>query len=203
MIRLNEYKSVSKYLSKKKEKFNFKKFISKFLIRVMICIILFLVGLIVLKYDKGKDGVITKYLTENNINFASINKIYQKYLGNILPFQGIAKENTEKVFNEKISYTEANIYKDGVKLVVDDNYLVPILESGVVVFLGEKEDFGKTVIIQQVNGIDVWYGNLTNINVNIYDYVSKGEFLALVEGNDLYMQFVKDGKYLDYKEYLK
>jgi Membrane-bound metallopeptidase len=200
---LNEYKSVSKYLSKKREKFNFKRFISKFLIRVMICIILFLVGLIVLKYDKSKDGVITKYLTENNINFASINKIYQKYLGNILPFQGIAKENTEKVFNEKISYTEANIYKDGVKLTVDDNYLVPIVESGVVVFLGEKEDFGKTVIIQQVNGVDVWYGNLTNINVNIYDYVSKGEFLALVEGNALYMQFVKDGKYLDYKEYLK
>ena len=200
---MNEYKSVSKYLSKKREKFNFKRFISKFLIRVMICIILFLVGLIVLKYDKSKDGVITKYLTENNINFASINKIYQKYLGNILPFQGIAKENTEKVFNEKISYTEANIYKDGVKLTVDDNYLVPIVESGVVVFLGEKEDFGKTVIIQQVNGVDVWYGNLTNINVNIYDYVSKGEFLALVEGNALYMQFVKDGKYLDYKEYLK
>lgn len=43
---------------------------------------------------------------------------------------------------------------------VSNNYLVPTLESGIVVFMGEKEGYGKTIIIEQINGIDVWYSNI-------------------------------------------
>ena len=51
----------------------------------------------------------------------------------------------EKVFNEKLTYEKANVYKDGVELKVDSNYLVPNLESGIVVFMGDKEDLERYI----------------------------------------------------------
>ena len=43
------------------------------------------------------------------------------------------------MFNEKLKYKEESLYKDGVKLTVNTNYLVPVMKSGIVVFMGEKE----------------------------------------------------------------
>lgn len=199
---MNEYKSVAKYLSKKKNSLNIKRKCLVFVSKILICIVFLLIFLIVLKKDENGNQLIYKYLYENNINFASINNLYQKYFGDILPLQSIANEPIKQVFSEKITYTNASIYKNGVKLEVSNNYLVPILESGVVVFIGQKDDFNNTVIIQQVDGTNVWYGNIDNLNVNLYDYVSKGEFLGESIDNNLYMLFEKDGEYLDYKNYL-
>ena len=41
---------------------------------------------------------------DNYINFSYIKNIYNSYLGNIIPFQNIIKD--EQVFNEKIKYKE-------------------------------------------------------------------------------------------------
>lgn len=193
-----EYKSVNKYLLKNKTKKN--NFFSKLLIKLMVCIVLFLSTLIVLK-KVDKDNKVYNFIT-SNISFAKINNYFKKTFGDIIPFESLVKEDVTSVFNETLVYDEENIYKDGVKLTVGSNYLVPILESGIVVFKGEKEDYGNTVIIEQIDGVDVLYGNLDSVSVDIYDYVNKGEFLGEVN-NDLYLTFSKDGKYLDYKEYIK
>ena len=92
-------------------------------------------------------------------------------------------------------------YKEGVKLKLQNN-LVPVSESGIVVFIGEKESFGNVVIIQRVDGIDQWYGGIINTNVKLYDYVEKGTLLG--EINDyLYISFKKNGEVTDYEKYLK
>ena len=197
-----EYKSVEKYLNKiDKSKKKSNKF-SRVITKLSICIILILMGLIFVKNDENAKEKLYEFLYENNISFSTINKWYQEHFGDITPFQNIVKDNTELVFNENLVYKDASLYKDGVKLNVEENYLIPIIESGIVVFIGNKDDYGKTVIIEQVDGVSVWYGNVENINVSLYDYVNKGEFLA--EANKtFYMVFNKEGKYLDYKEYLK
>ena len=41
------------------------------------------------------------------------------------------------------------MYKDGVKLETDEGYLIPALESGIVVYMGDKEDYGYTVIMNK------------------------------------------------------
>ena len=198
-----EYKSVEKYLSKKKEKFSFKKFFIKLSIKILICIVILLIGLIILKYDKNNSQVIYNYLYSHNINMATINNLYHKYLGNILPFENIAKEEVIKVFNEEINYEDTSIYKDGVKLTTSKNYLTPVIESGVVIFVGEKEDYGNVVIIEQVDGVTTWYGNILNVSVDLYDYVTKGEFLGETKDDYLYLVFEKEGEFLNYKDYLK
>ena len=102
---------------------------------------------------------------------------------------------------EELKYKSKEQYEEGVKLKVEKNYLVPILDSGMVVYVGEKENYGDVVIIQQVDGTDVWYSNLGSINVKLYDYVEKGSLIGEVN-NDLYMIFSKDGNYLNYEEYI-
>lgn len=193
-----EYKSVSKYVDKKKAKNS----LYLFFIKLFVCLILLLSVLVFLKFDKNNKQIVYKYLYNNKISFATLNDWYKKHFGDITPFQDLVKGNTKLVFNDKLVYKDINVYKDGIKLNVDKSYLVPVIESGIVVFVGNKDDYGKTVIIEQTDGVSVWYGNLDNINVSLYDYVTKGEFLAEVS-NSFYMVFQKDGKYIKYEDYLK
>ena len=144
-----------------------------------------------------------QYVFEKNFSFASLNQTYQKYFGSPIPFfDQLIEEPTKAVFNEELTYKSTKKYQDGVKLTVDNDLLIPSLESGIVVFIGEKEGYGDTLIIQQANGIDCWYGNVKNLSVKLYDYVEKGSAIGEVNGKELYLVFKKDGAVLDYKNYI-
>lgn len=197
----NKHKKRNKKEEKKEVKTSVKlsNIISKFLITVIIT----LITLIVLKQNPELKEKFHKLVYENNFNFASINSWYKKNFGSVLPFNDLIKEDTKTVFNENLTYSEKHKYLDGVSLTVTDSYLLPAKESGIVVFVGEKEGYGKTIIVDGSDGIEVWYGNLDKINVKMYDFIEKGEYLGEVKGNNLYMVFRKNGKVLDYNEYIK
>ena len=175
--------------------------IYNFFIRVMITIILVLITLIVLKNNTKLKATFYKHVYEDNISFTTINNLYEKYFGSAIPFKNLLDKKTEQVFNEKLKYTNSSKYLDGVQLEVSDNYLVPISESGMVVFIGEKEGYGNTVIIQQMDGIDVWYGNVKNVNVKLYEYVEAGKLLAEAD-KKLYLVYKKNGNVLNYEDYI-
>lgn len=181
----------------KKNNFWFKQ-ISK----TCISIILLLSTLILLKANPNLKKQFYSNVYEKNISFATINSIYEKYAGSSIPFGDLIDEPTSTVFNESLNYSESHKYLDGVKLTVEENYLVPSLESGLVVFIGDKENYGNTIIIQQSDGIDVWYSNIDNITVSMYDYVDQGELLGEISTKELYLVFKKDGEVLDYEEHI-
>lgn len=168
-------------------------------IKFMISIVLTLVCLIVLKSNNELKTNFYKYVYQDNISFADINSFYKSKFGFQLPF--LEYFNDVPVFNETLSYNEASMYKDGVSLSVIENYLVPSIDDGIVVFIGEKEGYGNTVIIEQKDGVSVWYSNLEEINLKMYDYVLKGDLIGSVS-NNLYLAFIKDGEFVDYKEYI-
>lgn len=179
-----------------------KNFGFKTLSKICLCTILVLVIMILSKtYPKFKD-IVYKNVFETNFSFATINATYKKWFGSSMPFEDLFSKNAQIVFSSKIEYEEASKYKDGVRLTVDDNYLVPVLKQGLVVFIGEKEEYGNTVIIEQSDGIDVWYSNLENISVKLYDYVDAGNYLGEVKEEYLYLVFKKEGDVLNYQEYI-
>ncbi len=195
---IDKYK---KYLSKtSKDKSKTKKYLKNLLIRITIVIIIFISLAIAIKTDENYKEIIHKYLYTEDISFTKIKKTYNQYLGGIIPLK--KEVNTEKVFNEKLKYTTSSIYYDGVKLDVEENYLVPSLEEGMVVFIGEKENYGNTIIIEDLNGIYYWYGNITISSLKLYDYIEKGSFVGEIN-KTLYMVFSKDDKYLNYEDYIK
>lgn len=196
-----------KYMSiiNKNKKINNKKcsnsgHVKNFFIKLFILLIVFFSLAIVCKENDMVKDKIVKYLYSEDISFTKIKKIYNKYLGGILP---IKKEiNTEKVFNESLKYNNSSLYLDGVKLEVDDNYLVPSLSEGMVVFIGEKDGYGKTIIIEDLDGIYNWYGNIESSSLKLYDYVEKGSLVGEVN-KYLYLVFSKGDKYLNYEKYIK
>ena len=136
-----------------------------------------------------------------NFSFSYFKNIYNKYVGNIIPFQNIFED--KKVFNEKLKYKSISKYNKGVKLTLNDNYAIPIIKGGIVIFSGEKEGLGKTIIIQQSDGIDVWYSNLDNTTMKLYDYVEDNAVVGEAKNNELYLIFQKDGVEIDSSEVLK
>lgn len=171
----------------------------KTIYKILVTSIFIVFGSLIINKSDNVKNIIYDNIYNNYINLASIKNTYNTYFGNIIPFENIIKD--EKVFNEKLKYKNISKYNNGVKLELSNN-LVTSLSSGIVVFIGDKDDFNKTVIIENKNGVEEWYGNLDSINVKLYDYISKGDIIGNTNNNLLYLEFIKDNKYLDYKKFL-
>lgn len=180
-----------------KEKLVLKKSIRNALNKLLLSIILFLIGMILVKEYPSIKTPLQVSLFEKSFKFQKIKSSYEKYFGNILSVDKKIKE--ESVFNEKIAYKKIDRYEEGVKLEVGNNYMIPAIESGVVVYIGKKNN-KDTVIIEQVNNVETFYENINTNNIKLYDYIEKGELLGETKGKYLFLKFQKDGKYLDYKE---
>ena len=198
---MEEYKSVQKYLEKSKKKPT-KKItpLYRILNSILISALILIVVLCITKVNPSFKSWVKKNVYQTNISFASINKTYEKYFGDLFPIPTI--EPITPVFNEQLTYLSEEAYKEGVKLTVDSNYLVPVIESGIVVFMGNKDNYGNVIIVQQVNGVDIWYVGVENSSIKIYDYIEKGSLLGEATSNEIYLYYQKGGEFLDYKEYL-
>jgi len=183
------------------EKLVLKKSVRKLLSKILLTIIVFLIGMISLKMNPTLKETLRENIYEKSFKFTKTKTLYEKYFGNILSMDKVIKEE-KPVFSENLSYVSSKPYKNGVELSVSSNYMVPNLESGIVVFIGEKENYGNTIIIEQIDGIDTFYGNINSNNIKLYDYIEKGELLGESKNSTLYLAFQKNGEYLDYKKYL-
>lgn len=190
----------SSFQSSRKLNPHMKSFLLGFLFRTFIVLALSFVVLILCRDPKMKSYIDTQ-VYHTNLPFAAVKVWLQNTFGGVLPFQ--EEEIDKPVFQENLVYESKNIYHDGVSLTVGENYLVPALESGVVVYMGEKENYGYTVIVQQTNGIDTWYGNIEPSDLKLYDYIEKGSFIGSSLTQEIYLVFEREGKALDYQDYLQ
>ena len=112
-------------------------------------------------------------------------------------FSLILIKSNKKV--KRLVYSNKEKYKEGLKLSVEDEYLVPNLDTGLVIFIGKKEGYGNVVIVEGLDGVNIWYGNLSNVNVKLYDYIDKGSLIGNCN-NNLYLVYKKDGKIIDIQD---
>lgn len=176
-----------------------KKYIKDFITRSLLCIIIFLVISIICNFsDKNllwfKDNIYNK-----NLNFTFFNNVYKKYINKYLPFD-VYEESV--VMKEGLGYNNKQKYLNGVSLSVGENYNMYSLCGGIVVYIGEKEGLGSTLIIQGTDGVDYWYSNLENLSVVLYDYIEKDTLLGVSKSDEIYLTFVKNGEYINYEEFI-
>lgn len=176
-----------------------KKYIKGFVTRCLVCIILFLVISIICNFSDKNLLWFKNNMYDNNINFTFFNKIYKKYINKYLPFD---LYDEKIVMSDKFVYSDKEKYLNGVKLNVGKNYNMKSLCGGIVVYIGDKEKLGNTVIIQGTDGVDYWYSNLDNLSVKLYDYIEKDVLIGNTKNEYVYLTFLKDGKYLDYEKYI-
>ena len=176
-----------------------KKYIKGFVTRCLVCVILFLVISIICNFSDNNLLWFKNNMYDNNINFTFFNKIYKKYINKYLPFD---LYDEKIVMSDKFVYSDKEKYLNGVKLNVGKNYNMKSLCGGIVVYIGDKEKLGNTVIIQGTDGVDYWYSNLDNLSVKLYDYIEKDVLIGNTKNEYVYLTFLKDGKYLDYEKYI-
>lgn len=196
----SKYINIINRNNNKKDNNKLKYYLKKFGIKILLVAVIFLGAAIACQSSNTIKNKINSYVFTEAMSFTKMKKVYNKYLGGVLPIK--MNTATEKVFKEKLNYNNLSIYHDGVLLDVTDSYLVPSLREGMVVFIGDKEHYGNTVIIEDLDGIYNWYGNINNTSLKLYDYIEEGSYIGEVN-NKLYLVFSKDNKYLDYEEYIK
>lgn len=184
---------------KKINKTNKKNYRENLIKRTLLSVVIFLIILIISNLNNKFKSIVKDELLTNTFNFSKINNLYKKYITKINPIK--EKETTLVSHVSGLDYSKSEKYLDGVKLYVDNSYPVKMLESGLIVFVGEKEGYGNSIVVKQNNGIDVIYGNITDINVKVYDYIEKDTIIGNAN-NYLYLVFQKEGEYLDYKKYI-
>lgn len=197
---MDEY--LASFKNKKKNFKNFEKKkinknISKYITKMLLAIIFFLISLIFTNYSDNNLLLYKQYVFTESLPFTKLKGWYEELFGEVLP----KEDGTKTVFNGKLVYKSIEDYKDGERLTVNNKSLVNNISSGIVVYSGTKDDYGNTVIVQGVDGVDIWYGNLENIAVNLYDYIEAETIIGETKDEYLYLVIKKDNEFIKYEDY--
>ena len=178
------------YKNKKDSKANniFKKILSKLFTIVMFTMIVITLSNMSPKF---KSFIVDKVLN-STIDFSFVNKLSNK-VTNVFK----TSNNTLPVVKEENNRKER--YKGGIKYIVNKGASVNIKDSGIVTYIGNKDGYNNTVIIQQSNGYYAWYGNIKE-EVKLYDYIESGSKIGETLTNEYYYILLKDNKPVNLNE---
>lgn len=169
--------------------------------RVLISIILVLSISIYIKNDSNNIEYINKYLFTESIPFTKINNLFKDNLGSVIPEYNkhdITVNKVDSLIN--LDYSTSGEY---TSINTGINYMVNSLSGGLVVYKGNKDNLGNTVIIQGNDGVDIWYIGVVDSSINLYDYINKDSIIGNTEGEYLKLKLVKNGNTISYEEYIK
>ena len=191
--------TITKHKKRFKTKKSSRNILSKTFSKILISIIFVLSSLIFTNISDKTYALYKDNVINNNIRFSKIRRTYEKYFGKIVPNK---TDNTKAVFNEVENNYKIEPYLDGEKLTYNGETNIVAIQSGIVVYIGEKENLGNTVIIQGIDDADIWYSGIKNCNLKLYDYVSKDKVIGQVD-DTLYLNIIKNKNHLKYDEYIK
>jgi len=177
------------------------KYVKNLISRTLVAVIFVLASIIFTNISDKNKELYKSYVLENSLEFTKINNWYQKFLGSV-DITKKGSNSTSTVFNN-IKYSNIEKYKDSTKMTVGLNEAINVITSGIIVFIGEKEDLGNTIIVQGNDGVDIWYSNITDTDLKVYDYIEKGSILGTSNSDYIYVTIYKDGAILGYEEYQK
>lgn len=198
---MESFKKFNNYKKDEKESKGISKFFFSLFIKCLMVIIIFLGSLIYVRKSDDNKAQFKSIVYQNSLSFARIYSVYKKYLGDVIPFKNIFKDNVKMVSNDKFSYDKVEKEKNGYVFTVSSEFLVSAIKSGIVIEIKKDDNYINIIKIQDKDGVNISYGYLGEVNVKLYDYVDKGELLGK-SNKKLYLMFEKDDKYLSYEEYL-
>ena len=175
--------------------------IGKMFTKVLLSIIFLLSSVIFMKLDSNNKEIFKEQVFASNLAFTKINQWYHKTFGSILP--SFQEPQTNMVSKDLETESTRENYLEGYKIKSSKNTPIKIITSGLLVYYGPKEQYGNCAIIQGVDGVDIWYGGIENTDFKLYDYIESGQIIGEVQEDYYYLLFLKDGKPLQYEDYLE
>ncbi len=174
--------------------------ISNIFSKILLSIIFILLSCIYINLKENNLQTYKKVVLEDNLSFTKINNLVQKTFGNIMTN---LKTNEAVEVNNEINLKERVPYQEGYQIKTTKDAPIEALKSGILVYLGEKENYGQTAIIQGVDGIDIWYGNITNVSLKLYDYVEENTIIASAASDVTYEVYYQNESKITYEEAFK
>lgn len=163
-----------------------------------------------------KQSIVTALTQE--FQFAAVSGWYEKKLGQPVGFlpglfggnkgnqtaSGSSSKNKNGAFAEPVTgqvQDRFNSQTNGITVATSPNSAVEAVKDGLVVFVGQKNKIGKTVIIQHQNSDESWYGELNQVDVKVYDFVKQGQKIGTTGGGNkrgtFYFALKKGQKFID------
>lgn len=164
--------------------------ISLFITKTLICSI---ITLSILILNKENNTIINKYILSDTFNFMEFNSWYSKLLNK-------KENNTTLVSNELFNYLSKENIDNGTKYIFNEETIINSLNNGIIIYKGNKDNLGNTIIVQGSDGYDIWYTNINNSDLLLYDYIEKNTIIGS-SSNYINLIITKDNKYYTYEEY--
>jgi len=174
---------------------------------VMIPFIFFIIGTIILSTAHPSINSTQMWLRkqlETEFPFAKVNQWYVTTFGQpnaLVPTSSI--NETEKLImpvEGPIVETFA-VNGNGIKIFSNDKTSVSTFTDGIVIFVGNLKETGKTVIIQHADNSISTYGFLSDVNVFAYQIVNKNDKIGLINpekvSEPFFFSLEKDNEYID------
>lgn len=131
--------------------------------------------------DQAREFV-TKSM-EEDFQFAAVSEWYENTFGKQLALLPSTDSSKEMESTKEIHYAlpasgkileEFGENGQRITIEIGKDAAVEAMNGGFVRFIGQREGFGNTVVIQHADKSESWYGNLSKIDVSLYEYVEKG-----------------------------
>lgn len=157
-----------------------------------------------------------KTVMNTEFQFAAISEWYEDTFGKPLALFPELMNKSDTQLAEEYAVPATGVIletfdadNNGVIIQTVQGAGVDSIQDGTVIFAGEKDELGKTVIIQHADKTETWYGQLGEIHVKVYDNVKAGERVGtvLTSQDELYGEFYfaikQDEKFIDPVQVIK
>lgn len=200
----------------------FKKEVFIFKILASACLVLIVAILLRSPSEKAENAQnFIKHTMEREFQFAAVSGWYEKQFGKplaLLPIDKAEETGDQQMTEEDSEYAlpaSGKIVEDfganGQRVMIETRRGagVEAMDEGLIHFVGMKEGFGKTVIIQHADKSETWYGNLDEIDVKLYEYISKGTKVGTAldradgDKGSFYFAIKKDDDFIDPVQVIK
>lgn len=146
----------------------------------------------------------TSHALTEEFPFANVYKWYTETFGSPLAFSptkisGDSQSLAFPVAGNVIESFQAN--GKGIMIAPEEATSVKALRDGIVIFSGNDRDTDRTVKVQHADGSESTYGNLSSIDVHLYQFIQSnqriGTFNPSGESETVYFAIEKDREFID------
>ena len=157
--------NVSKLKNKNMEKNISKSFARKFFSRILYSIIFILASLIFINYSENNYLLYKKEVLTKNIPYLKLNRLYEKYFGKVLNSEKKDDTATMVFSSDFLTYEKIEKINNSEKITFYDKTIIKSFMSGIVVFMGEKENLGYTIIENNTDHNLRFVDNMNNLYI--------------------------------------
>lgn len=156
------------------------------------------------QFEDARQFVSTSF--EEEFQFATVAHWYEGQFGRPLALLPTTTNLALEDLNSDLAYAvpatgriAKSFSEDGKGVIVETiaNTNIEVAKSGMVRFVAEEENLGKTVIVAHYDGGESWYAMLDHVDVKLYDHVEAGSKIGTVslkENKGVYYFALKEGE---------